>query len=174
MVSKFLNPKNDVAFRKIFGTESNKDILIHFINDILELKDDDKIEEVEYLATVQNPDIAYAKESVVDVLCRDKNGIEIIVEMQVSPEKGFEKRAQYYASKAYSKQLERGGGDKGKYHNLKEVIFIAISDYVMFKNKEAFKSDHVILDRVTYENDLQDFSFTFKSFLSSKRQRYQN
>ena len=160
-LSKFLDPKNDVAFRKIFGTESNKDILIHFINDILELKDDSKIEDVEYLATVQNPDIAYAKESVVDVLCRDKNGIEIIVEMQVSPEKGFEKRAQYYASKAYSKQLERGKGEKGRYHNLKEVIFIAISDYVIFKNKEAFKSDHVILDKATYEHDLQDFSFTF-------------
>lgn len=160
-LSKFLDPKNDVAFRKIFGTESNKDILIHFINDILELKDSKKIEDVEYLATVQNPDIAYAKESVVDVLCRDKNGIEIIVEMQVSPEKGFEKRAQYYASKAYSKQLKRGKGEKGRYHNLKEVIFIAISDYVIFKNKSAFKSDHVILDKETHEHDLKDFSFTF-------------
>ena len=160
-ISKFLDPKNDVAFRKIFGTESNKDILIHFINDVLELKGHNKIEDVEYLATVQNPDIAYAKESVVDVLCRDKNGIEIIVEMQVSPEKGFEKRTQYYAAKAYGRQLERGRGEKGKYHNLKEVIFIAISDYIIFPNKEAFKSDHVILDKITHEHDLQDFSFTF-------------
>ncbi|MGI4775698.1 MAG: PD-(D/E)XK nuclease family transposase, partial [Janthinobacterium lividum] len=33
-VSKFLDPKNDIAFRRIFGTEKNKDILIHFVNDI--------------------------------------------------------------------------------------------------------------------------------------------
>lgn len=170
-LSKFLDPKNDVAFRKIFGTEANKDILIHFINDILEFKDNNKIEDVTYLATIQNPEISYAKESVVDVLCRDKNGREIIVEMQVSPEKGFEKRAQYYASKAYGKQLRHGKEEQGLYHNLKEVIFIVISNYTMFKNKKSFKSDHVILDKKTYENDLKDFSFTFIELPKFKKKR---
>ena len=42
-ITKFLDPKNDVAFRRIFGSEKNKDILIHFINDVLEFKDGDKI-----------------------------------------------------------------------------------------------------------------------------------
>ena len=51
-LSKFLDPKSDVAFRKIFGTEANKDILIHFINDVLELKGNDRIEDVEYLGFV--------------------------------------------------------------------------------------------------------------------------
>ena len=45
-LSKFLDPKNDVAFDRIFGTEKNKDILIHFINDVLELKSGDRIREV--------------------------------------------------------------------------------------------------------------------------------
>ena len=43
-ITKFLDPKNDVAFRRIFGSEKNKDILIHFINDVLELKEGDKID----------------------------------------------------------------------------------------------------------------------------------
>ncbi len=43
-VSKFLDPKNDVAFKKIFGSEKNKDILIHFINDIMEFKDAEQIQ----------------------------------------------------------------------------------------------------------------------------------
>ena len=43
-LSKFLDPKNDVAFRKVFGSEQHKDIVIHFINDILELKGKDQIE----------------------------------------------------------------------------------------------------------------------------------
>ena len=47
------------------------------------------------------------------------------------------------------------------YKKLKEVIFLAIADYMMFPEKEALKSDHVILDRETFEHDLTDFSFTF-------------
>ena len=160
-VSKFLDPKNDVAFRKIFGSEKNKDILIHFINDIMGFEDANQIQEVTFLSPVQNPEIAYKKESVVDVLCEDGNGTKIIVEMQVSPSKGFEKRAQYYASKAYSRQLNSGQGEDGLYKNLKEVIFIAISNYNIFPKKAEYISHHVILDKKTYENDLKDFSFSF-------------
>ena len=101
-MSKFLNPKNDIAFKKIFGAEQNKDILIQFINDILKLKGKKAIEQVTTLSTVQEPEIAVKKQSILDVLCRDKRGGQIIVEMQASPQKGFEKRAQYYAAKAYA------------------------------------------------------------------------
>lgn len=60
-ISRFLDPKNDVAFKKVFGSEKHKDILIHFINDILELKGNDQIEGVEFLSPVQNAEIAYKK-----------------------------------------------------------------------------------------------------------------
>jgi len=53
---KFLDPKNDVAFKKIFGTERNKDILIHFLNDILDFKGKRPIREVTFLKTVQDPE----------------------------------------------------------------------------------------------------------------------
>lgn len=160
-LSKFLDPKNDIAFKRVFGSEKHKDILIHFINDILELKDNEQIESLEFLSPIQDPDIAYKKQSIIDVLCRDKNGVQIVVEMQIAPTKGFEKRAQYYAAKAYSRQLNSGSGEDGRYENLKEVIFIAIADCVIFKDKAEYKSDHVILDKNSYEHDLRDFSFTF-------------
>ncbi len=160
-LSKFLDPKNDIAFRKVFGSEKHKDIVIHFINDILDLKDSDQIENVEFLSPIQDPEIASKKQSIVDVLCRDKNGVQIIVEMQVAPTKGFEKRAQYYAAKAYSGQLNKGQKQDGKYYNLKEVIFIAIADCIIFPDKKEYKSDHVILDKNSYEHDLRDFYFTF-------------
>ncbi len=83
--SKFLDPKNNYAFKRIFGTEKNKDILIHFLNDILDLTDEAKIENVQFLNPIQNPDIAAKKESIVDVLCRDSKGVQTIVEM-VRPE----------------------------------------------------------------------------------------
>lgn len=160
-LSKFLDPKNDVAFRKVFGSEQHKDIVIHFINDILELKGNDQIENVDFLSPIQDPEIASKKQSIVDVLCRAKNGVQIIVEMQVAPTKGFEKRAQYYAAKAYSRQLNQGKEEDGKYHNLKEVIFIAIANCIIFPDKTEYKSDHVILDKNSYEHNLKDFYFTF-------------
>jgi predicted transposase/invertase (TIGR01784 family) len=157
MLSKFLDPKNDVAFKKIFGTEKNKDILIHFLNDMLLFKEKSPIEDVTFLKTNQDPETAASKTSIVDILCKDKQGHTYIVEMQVATEKGFEKRAQYYASKAYISQMHNGG----KYHTLQEVIFLAISNFIMFPNKNVYKSDHVILDKESLENDLKGFSFTF-------------
>ncbi|WP_342259677.1 Rpn family recombination-promoting nuclease/putative transposase [Candidatus Tisiphia endosymbiont of Metellina segmentata] len=160
-ITKFLDPKNDVAFRRIFGSEKNKDILVHFINDVLELKNGDRIKEVTFLPTIQIPEIAAKKQSVVDVLCKDENGVQLIIEMQVSPQEGFEKRAQYYAAKAYSRQLNKGKEEGARYIDLKSVIFIAISDNIIFKDKVFYKSDHIILDKDSYAHDLKDFSFTF-------------
>jgi predicted transposase/invertase (TIGR01784 family) len=157
MLSKFLDPKNDVAFKKIFGSEKHKDILIHFLNDMIQFDEGLPIQDVTFLKTVQDPDIAAKKTSMVDVLCRDEKGNTYIVEMQVARTKGFEKRAQYYAAKAYCSQMNAGES----YTDLKQVIFLAITNFVMFPEKGAYKSDHVTLDRHTLENDLKAFSFTF-------------
>ncbi|WP_353270433.1 Rpn family recombination-promoting nuclease/putative transposase [Wolbachia endosymbiont (group A) of Myopa testacea] len=156
-ISKFLDPKNDFAFRRIFGSVNNKDILIHFLNDMLGLTGVDQIEDVSFLSPIQDPDIASQKQSIVDVLCTDSAGTQLIIEMQVVKTTGFEKRAQYYAAKAYSSQAHKGD----QYQDLKEVIFIAIADFILFPNKLAYKSDHVTFDKITYEHDLKDFSFTF-------------
>ncbi len=95
--------------------------------------------------------------------------LDYIVEMQVAKVAGFEKRAQYYAAKAYSAQPESGD----TYDHLKEVIFLAITEYEMFKDKEGYKSVHIVLDKKTHERDLKDFSFTFlelKKFHKSKEE----
>ena len=157
MFYKFLDPKNDFCFKKIFGSEKNKDILIHFLNDMLVFKENLPIKNVTFLKTIQEPEIAAQKTSIVDVLCKDERGNQYIVEIQVAKEKGFEKRAQYYAAKAYCSQAHAGGS----YADLKEIIFLAIADFVIFPNKAAYKSDHIVLDKETSENDLKDFSFTF-------------
>ena len=156
--SKFLNPKNDAAFRHTFGSERYKHILILFLNDILGFEEKSQIEEVTFLPTIQDPDIAAKKTSIVDVLCKDGNGVQYIIEMQVASDKGFEKRALYYASKAYIRQLDKG---EKEYTALKEVIFIAITDYIVFPEKAAYKSDHIILDKETKEHDMKDIAFTF-------------
>ena len=157
MLSKFLDPKNDVAFKRIFGTEKHKNILIHFLNDMLGFSNKDKIQSISFLKTAQDPDIASKKQSIVDVLCTDEKGNQYIVEMQVARTPGFEKRAQYYAAKAYVSQMNSGE----IYYKLKEIIFLAITDFVMFPNKKEYKSDHVILDKNSHSHDLKDFYFCF-------------
>lgn len=159
--TKFVDPKNDIAFKKIFGSEQNKSIVIHFINDILDFSDIDKIRDVTFIKTTLETEIAYKKQSILDVLCTSHNGTQIIVEMQVAPSRGFEKRAQYYAAKAYSQQLSQGQKPGGLYVNLKAMIFIAIWDYTIFANKPHYISHHILLDKKTYDHDLKDFSFTF-------------
>ncbi len=79
-ISKFLDPKCDLTFKRIFGTEKNKNILIHFLNDILEFHGESAIQEVEFLSTIMNPEIASDKQSIVDVLCKDSQGNRYIAE----------------------------------------------------------------------------------------------
>jgi len=153
-LGKLLNPKNDIAFKHLFGIDKNKELLIHFINDVIPGKN---VKDISFLKPSLDPDVLWRKESIVDVLCEDHNGSKYIVEMQVQKQPGFHKRAQYYASKTYSSQLVVGND----YDVLNEVIFIAITDFVMFPKKESYFSNHVTLDKETFENDLIDFSFTF-------------
>ncbi len=132
--SKFLDPKNDVAFWCIFGTEKNKDI--------------------EFLSTIMDVEIASKKQNIVDVLCRDENGVQVIVKMQVAKTKGFEKRAQLHAAKAYSRQ-------SNNYIDLKKVFFIAISNSALFPEKVEYISAHSIRDIKTNGYYLKDFQFVF-------------
>ncbi|MCW5953933.1 MAG: PD-(D/E)XK nuclease family transposase, partial [Propionibacteriaceae bacterium] len=111
----------------------NKDILIHFLNDILRYEGEERIIDVSFLQTAQDPQIAVYRQSIVDVLCKNQNGEQFIVEMQINHHKGFEKRAQYYADKAYSQQILKEDEKHKKmavYAKLKGVIFLAIADFV--------------------------------------------
>lgn len=169
VLTKFLDPKNDFLFKRLFGEERHKDLLIYFINNILHLEGKDAVQDVTYLKTIQDPDIAAKKQSIVDVLCKDEKGVQFIIEMQVARSPGFEERAQFYASKAYINQMNAGD----RYQDLKQVIFIALSDFIMFPEKEAWKSSHVTLDKHTHEQDLKAFSFTFIELPKFKKEIHQ-
>ncbi|WP_374698645.1 Rpn family recombination-promoting nuclease/putative transposase [Wolbachia endosymbiont (group B) of Limnophora tigrina] len=156
-LSKFLDPRNNLCFKKIFGTEKNKNILIHFLNDILGFTEINAIQEVEFLSTIMDPEVAYDKQSIVDVLCKDSHGNRYIAEMQLARDKGFEKRAQLYAAKAYSRQLDKSGN----YIDLKKVFFIAISNCNLLPEEVDYISTHNIRDIKTNGHYLKDFQFIF-------------
>ena len=157
MTTRYLDPKNNLAFKKVFGAEKHKSIPIDFLNAVFHLEGDDKIIDLDFLNLRQTPEIDARKESIVDVLVKDQRGTKYVVEMQVAKVEGIEKSAQYYAAKTYCAHFKIGE----EYQNLKKVVFLAITDYIVFPKKEGYKSDHVILDHKSYEHDLKDFSFTF-------------
>ena len=109
MFRKFLDPKNDIAFKRIFGTEKNKDILMEMLNAVLRKQLESPIKEVKFLSTIQLPESNVRKQTILDVFCKDEKGIRYIVEMQVENTGSFSERAQHYACKAYSSQVRKGG-----------------------------------------------------------------
>jgi len=153
---KFADPKNDVAFRKIFGNEAKKVILISFLNSVLNLEGDRKIIDLEFRNTFQLPRVAGLKSSIIDVNVKDQSGTTYIVEMQLSEVVNFDKRVQYYVSKEYSSQIEKGD----EYSKLTPVVLVGVLKFDYFKGNN-YLTRHVILNVETLENELKDINFNF-------------
>lgn len=103
---KYLNPKADLTFKRVFG--EHPDLVMSLLNALLPLKKDEEITEIEYLPAEMVPENPLRKYSIVDVRCKDKQGRQFLVEMQMlwSPE--FYQRVLFNASKAYVRQLDKG------------------------------------------------------------------
>ena len=112
---RYLDPKADLTFKKIFG--EHKDLLISLLNALLPLADDEQIKSVEYLSPELVPDTYVGKNSIVDVRCRDVKNRQFIVEMQMLWTEAFKQRVLFNASKAFVRQLDK----KRKYEMLQPV-----------------------------------------------------
>ena len=153
---KFADPKNDVAFRKIFGNEGKKVILISFLNSVLNLEGDRKIIDLDFRNTFQLPRITGLKSSIIDVNVKDQTGTKYIVEMQLSQVVAFDKRIQYYVSKEYSSQIEKGDD----YSKLTPVVLVGILEFDYFEGNN-YLTRHLILNMETKKNELKDINFNF-------------
>ena len=153
---KFVDIKNDIAFRKIFGNENKKEILISFLNAVLELPKGKKIVKIEIKNPFQLPEIKGLKSSILDVKVTDERNIWYIVEMQVEESDGFDKRVQYYTAKQYSSQIDVGED----YPKLKQVIFIGILNFDFFEGDD-YLTRHLITNKKTGKQELNDLEFNF-------------
>jgi predicted transposase/invertase (TIGR01784 family) len=154
---KFVNPKNDIAFRKIFGSQEKSEILIAFLNAVLDLNGEKAIQSVRVLNPYQTPTLKSLKMTILDVKVVDKRGVTFIVEMQIEHTVAVKKRFTYYTAKAYASQIERGD----EYPKLNQVIFIGILDFTLFPHNDNYLSRHQVLDTVTHRQELTDLEFNF-------------
>ena len=153
---RFVDVKNDVAFRKIFGNENKKVILISILNAVLGLEGQDRVRDVTLLNPYQLPRLAGEKSSIIDVKATDEKGATFIVEMQVAEPAGFDKRVLYYTSKDYAGQINSGDD----YTLLRPVYFIGILNFNYFTGDD-YLSSHSIIDEATGQNAFKDLKFRF-------------
>jgi predicted transposase/invertase (TIGR01784 family) len=105
---KYLNPFTDFGFKKIFGTEASKPLLIDFLNAILQLPDPIKDLSFKNLEQLGSSDLE--RKAIYDIYCENTRGEKFVVELQKANQRFFKDRTIYYATFPIQQQAERGGG----------------------------------------------------------------
>lgn len=153
-MSRYLNPKSDLVFKKIFG--EHPDLLKSFLNALLPLSSDRFVEEISYLPTEHIPEIPGFKYTVVDVRCRDNHGRYFIVEMQLNWSVHFLPRMIFNTAATYVKQLKRGEN----YNTLCPVYGLSIVSDTFTKGSEWFHHYQLTHTQDT-SNKLEDIQLIF-------------
>lgn len=150
MPIKYLDPKNDLTFRRIFGEHPK--LLISFLNAMLPLDENRHIENIEYLDSEIIPELLGLKRSIVDVRCTDNYKRQFIVEMQMYWTSSFRSRMLFNASKAYVKQLQK----KEKFSELRPVYGLSLvnEDFQTSKEFEQIYYHHY---RMVHNIDSKDY-----------------
>lgn len=166
---KYLDPKNDLTFRKIFGERPH--LLKSFLNSILPLEKNQLIEEVEYLEPELIPELPNLKRSIVDVHCTDNQGRYFIVEMQMYWTSAFKQRMLFNTGKAYVRQL-RGGG---KYGDLKPVYGLSLVDDIFHTSddlKDTFYHHYRIVHTQNTDEHIEGLELIFIELPKFQAQNY--
>ena len=153
---KYLDPKNDLTFRKIFGEHPK--IMKSFLNSILPLKEGQQIVELSYLEPELIPELPSLKRSIVDVNCIDNIGRQFIVEMQMYWTSAFKQRMLFNGSKAYVRQLKK----KEKYTELKSVYGLSLVDDIYLpQHKDIYYHHYQFVHTEINQEIIQGLEFVF-------------
>lgn len=145
-MSKFINPFTDVGFKRIFGQEINKDLLIDFLNALLE--GERQVKDIQFLDKELLPVYEKDRGLIYDVYCTDEKGEQFIVEMQNKEHVNFRERTLYYLSQAISRQGEQGAEWK---FSLKAVYGVFFLNFSLTDLPHKLRTDIVLADRDTHE-----------------------
>jgi len=139
---KYINPFTDFGFKKLFGSEPNKDLLIDFLNHVLPGKH--RIKDLTYARTEQLGNSETDRKAIFDLYCIGESGERFIVEMQKAKQNYFKDRSVYYSSFPIQEQAKKGDWN----YQLSAVYMVGILDFTF--------SDDQPLQEVRHEVQLKD------------------
>ncbi|WP_446009836.1 Rpn family recombination-promoting nuclease/putative transposase [Candidatus Electrothrix sp.] len=128
---RYINLFTDYGFKKIFGEEPNKNLLLDFLNELLK-EEQGEIRDLTYLKTEQLGDTDIDRKAIFGLYCENERGEKFIVELQKSKQNFFKDRALYYSTFPIRVQAERGDWN----FKLKAVYTVAILDFVFDEDKD--------------------------------------
>jgi predicted transposase/invertase (TIGR01784 family) len=135
---KFVNPFTDFGFKKLFGSEPNKDLLIDFLNELLKTKE--IIKDLTYKKTEHLGSTDTDRKAIFDLYCENERGEKFIVELQKVKQQFFKDRSLYYATFPIQEQAQKGDWN----YELKSVYCVGILDFV-FDDKDK---DQLVVDEI--------------------------
>lgn len=141
---KYINPFTDYGFKRLFGEEPNKDLLLDFLNELL-IEEQGQIKNLTYLKTEQLGTTDIDRKAIFDLYCENEKGEKFIVELQKSKQNFFKDRTLYYSTFPIREQAKRADWD----YELKAVYTIAILDFI-------FEADKNEPDKYRYDVKLTD------------------
>ncbi|MBM2815970.1 MAG: hypothetical protein HW421_2732 [Ignavibacteria bacterium] len=146
-VEKYISPFTDYGFKRLFGEEINKDLLLDFLNELLK-EEQGQIKDLTYLKTEQLGDTDLDRKAIFDLYCENEKGEKFIVELQKSKQNFFKDRTVYYSTFPIREQAKRENWN----FELKAVYMIAILDFVFDEDKnepDKFRYDVKLMDTDT-------------------------
>jgi predicted transposase/invertase (TIGR01784 family) len=133
-MAKYVNPYTDFGFKKLFGEEANKDLLIDFLNQLL--PNQHQIADLSFRNTEYLPDLPADRKAIFDIYCTAKSGERFIVEMQKAKMHYFKDRSLFYSTFPIKEQAIKGDDWDFK---LQPVYFVAILDFIYDEEQDKKK-----------------------------------
>ena len=155
-MGRFINPFTDMGFKRIFGQEVNKNLLIDFLNNLLE--GEKRIIDITFLDKEQLATAADDRSCIYDIYCENENGERFIVEMQNRGHRNFKERAIYYLSRTIANQGRKG---PDWMFDLKAVYGVFFMNFHLESRQTKFRTDVSLRDMRTNEPFSDKMRFIF-------------
>jgi len=159
--AKYINPYTDFGFKRLFGVDGNKDLLIDFLNQLLPTKH--QIKDLTFKNVENTPDLPEERKAIFDIHCESITGERFIVEMQKAKIKYFKDRAIFYITFPVREQADKGDWN----FKLNPIYYIALLDFEYEKKDEEkkifpkFRRDVMLLDIEDHQVFYDKLRFTF-------------
>ena len=168
---KYINPFTDYGFKRLFGEEPNKDLLLDFLNELLK-NEQGKITDLTYLKNEQLGAADLDRKAIFDLYCQNERGEKFIVELQKSKQSFFKDRTLYYSTFPIREQAKRSDWN----YELKAVYAIAILDFVFEEDKnepQKFRYDVKLSDIETNKIFYDKLTFIYLEMPKFKKELYE-